>query len=95
MAYFVCLDNVRWLIQAPLLFDIYRINHCVENFQVQCTLYTVHCTLYTVHRTLYTVQCTPGQTAALFAANEAASFGVADFSHRPPYLQDPLRRCAL
>ncbi len=27
-------DNVRWLIQVPRLFDIYRINNCVENFQV-------------------------------------------------------------
>jgi len=29
-----CADNVRWLIQVPRLFDIYRINNCVENFQV-------------------------------------------------------------
>ena len=27
------LDNVRWLIQVPRLFDIYRVNNCVENFQ--------------------------------------------------------------
>ncbi|XP_023322408.1 AMP deaminase 2 isoform X4 [Eurytemora carolleeae] len=26
-------DNVRWLIQVPRLFDIYRVNNCVENFQ--------------------------------------------------------------
>ena len=28
-----CLDNVRWLIQVPRLYDIYRANNCVENFQ--------------------------------------------------------------
>jgi len=26
-------DNVRWLIQVPRLYDIYRANNCVENFQ--------------------------------------------------------------
>jgi len=26
-------DNVRWLIQVPRLFDIYRVNNCVKNFQ--------------------------------------------------------------
>lgn len=26
-------DNVRWLIQVPRLYDIYRANSCVENFQ--------------------------------------------------------------
>jgi len=26
-------DNVRWLIQVPRLYDIYRANKCVENFQ--------------------------------------------------------------
>jgi len=26
-------DNVRWLIQVPRLYDIYRANNCVDNFQ--------------------------------------------------------------
>ena len=29
----ITLDNVRWMIQVPRLYDIYKANNCVEDFQ--------------------------------------------------------------